>query len=52
MTPLEIIRENQRREREAKRRERAKLPPRKPAPTEVKAEIERIRERAAKKGQR
>lgn len=45
MTPLEIHRENQRREREALRKARGTLPKRGqgPLPAEAKAEIERIK---------
>lgn len=49
MTPLEIRRENQRREREAARKARGQLPDRKPAPAEAKAEIGRIRQRIERK---
>lgn len=50
MTPLEIRKENQRREREEARRQRGRLPDRKPVPENAKAEIQRIKvELAARK---
>jgi hypothetical protein len=43
MTPLEIRKENARREREEQRKTRGKLPPRQPAPASALGEIERIK---------
>lgn len=44
MTPLEIRRENARREREQARKQRGKLPERTPAPESFKEAIARIKE--------
>ena len=49
MTPLEVMKENQRREREARRAARGKLPPRQPAPSEHKAKLDEVRARCASK---
>lgn len=58
MTPIEIRKENARREREearardreeARQRRRA-LPPRQPAPAEHRAKLDEIKARLAKKG--
>jgi hypothetical protein len=45
MTPLEIRKENARREREERRKQRNTLPPRQPAPAEHRAKLEEIRKR-------
>jgi hypothetical protein len=43
MTPIEIRKENARREREERRKQRNTLPPRQPAPASAKEEIARIK---------